>query len=128
MIKNHSLARGIVDIGFGEFRRQLQYKMDRRKTELIVVDRFYPSSKTCSGCGHKKDELSLSDRVFYCDHCGLIIDRDLNASINLKKQIGGVPAEFTPVEITALRKSVFPVSVTSIDEAGIKHEVSFNDL
>ena len=84
MVKNHRLARSLSDASLGEFRRQLEYKTARNGVELRVVDRWYPSSKTCSNCGVVKVKLSLSERVFDCDACGLSIDRDLNAAINVK--------------------------------------------
>ena len=85
MLKNHHLSQRIADIGFYEFRRQLQYKCQQRGCELIVVDRFYPSSKTCGYCGCKNESLTLSDRHWQCPHCQkLIADRDFNAAINLK--------------------------------------------
>ena len=80
---NHKLAKAIADMSFFEFRRQLTYKCELYSSEFVVVDRWFPSSKTCSKGGTKKETLSLSERVFQCDHCGLEIDRDLNASINL---------------------------------------------
>ena len=84
MVKNHHLAKAIMDAAFGEFRRQLEYKTARTGARLHVIDRWYPSSKTCSACGAVKAKLSLSERVFHCDACGLSIDRDLNAAINIK--------------------------------------------
>ena len=84
MVKNHHLARSVSDAALGEFRRQLDYKTARTGAALRVVDRWYPSSKTCSNCGVVKDKLSLSERTFNCDVCGLSIDRDLNAAINIK--------------------------------------------
>ena len=84
MMKNHHLARSLVDASLGEFRRQLEYKTARTGSVLRVVDRWYPSSKTCSNCGTAKAKLSLSERVFNCDACGLSIDRDLNAAINIR--------------------------------------------
>ena len=84
MVKNHSLARSVSDAALGEFRRQLEYKTARNGAALRVVDRWYPSSKTCSNCGIVKAKLSLSERTFNCDMCGLSIDRDLNAAINIK--------------------------------------------
>ena len=84
MVKNRSLARSLSDAALGEFRRQLEYKTARTGTVLRVVDRWYPSSKTCSNCGVMKAKLPLSERVFNCDACGLSIDRDLNAAINIK--------------------------------------------
>lgn len=83
MVKNHSLARRLRDASLGEFRRQLEYKTARTGAVLRVVDRWYPSSKTCSNCGTVKAKLSLSERVYQCDVCDLSIDRDLNAAINL---------------------------------------------
>ena len=122
MVKNHNLARSIQDVGFGEFRRQLKYKTAAKGTCLVVVERFFPSSKTCSKCSAVKSELALSKRIFVCKTCGNIQDRDFNASLNLKQKIGRVPAESTPVEITALQKLVHPIFVTSIVESGNKHQ------
>lgn len=83
MMKNKHLSKAISKQGFYEFRRQLEYKCKFRGIELILADRFYPSSKTCSQCGEVKKDLKLKDRVYNCK-CGLSIDRDLNASLNLK--------------------------------------------
>lgn len=85
MLKNKKLARHISDAGFGELRRQLEYKSAWYGTELVIADRWFPSSKTCSGCGSVKADLTLADRVYECDGCGLVIDRDLNAAINLAR-------------------------------------------
>lgn len=82
MMKNRHLAKAIQKQGFYEFRRQLEYKCKRKGIEVIIADRFYPSSKTCSSCGTINKDLKLSDRVFNCN-CGFSINRDLNASINL---------------------------------------------
>ena len=84
MVKNHHLARSLSDAALGEFRRQLEYKTARSGAALRVVDRWFPSSKTCSNCGTVKAKLSLSERVFNCNACGLSIDRDLNAAINIE--------------------------------------------
>ncbi len=83
MLKNRRLARAIADVGFYEFRRQLDYKCGWYGSELVVVSRTFPSSKMCSRCGHRKKELSLSEREYHCEQCGLEIDRDLNAALNL---------------------------------------------
>ena len=83
MTKNHALAKAVMDSSFAEFRRQLEYKTARTGAQLHVIDRWYPSSKTCSRCGRVKAKLSLSERTYKCDGCGLIIDRDLNAAINI---------------------------------------------
>ena len=84
MVKNHCLAKAIMDAAFSEFRRQLEYKTARTGARLHVVDRWFASSKTCSNCGRVKAKLSLSERVFHCDGCGLSMDRDLNAAINIR--------------------------------------------
>lgn len=84
MMRNHHLARSIADASFGEFRRMLEYKSKMTGANLVVVNRFYPSSKSCSGCGIIHD-IKLSDRVMVCD-CGNAMDRDLNASINIKNK------------------------------------------
>jgi len=85
MVKNHNLARSVSDAAFGEIRRQLAYKAAWYGAELVVADRWYPSSKTCSGCGHVTAELTLADRTYHCDQCGLRIGRDINAAINLAR-------------------------------------------
>lgn len=90
MMKNHCLARSVSDASLGEFRRQLEYKTARTGAALRVIDRWYPSSKTCSACGTVKAKLSLSERVFHCDACGLSMDRDLNAAINIEV-VGSAP-------------------------------------
>ena len=84
MLKNHKLAQAISDSNFGEIRRQLDYKATWQSVHLVIIDHFYPSSKTCSGCGWIHEELTLVDRSFICQACGLLIDRDLNAAINLR--------------------------------------------
>ncbi|EGT3619759.1 transposase [Clostridium perfringens] len=83
MMKNRHLSKAIVSQKFFEFKTKLMSKCKQNNIELRIVDRFYPSSKTCSNCGKIKKDLKLSDRIYICD-CGFTIDRDLNASINLK--------------------------------------------
>jgi putative transposase len=84
MLTNHHLSKSISDAAFGEFRRQLTYKLASENKLLIVADRFFPSSKTCSVCGAKTKRLPLSKREWTCSECGTSHDRDLNAAINLK--------------------------------------------
>ncbi|XZN04452.1 RNA-guided endonuclease InsQ/TnpB family protein [Clostridium perfringens] len=83
MMKNKNLSKAIASQKFFEFKTKLMSKCKQNNIELRIVDRFYPSSKTCSNCGKIKKDLKLSDRIYKCD-CGFTIDRDLNASINLK--------------------------------------------
>lgn len=84
MMANHKLAKAIADCGFHEFRRQLEYKCKKFGSELRIVSRWYPSSKTCSSCGNIQD-MPLKDRMYDCNSCGISIDRDLNASVNLSR-------------------------------------------
>lgn len=84
MLRNHCLARSIADAGFAEFRRQMEYKSLMTGAKIVVVDRFFPSSKTCHACG-TIHSMKLSDRVMVCD-CGNVLDRDLNAALNLKNK------------------------------------------
>lgn len=86
MMKNHKLARAISDMGLYEFKRQLEYKSNIFNNWVSVVDRWFPSSKKCSICGNIKTELKLSQRTYECDNCGSKMDRDLNASINIKQE------------------------------------------
>jgi putative transposase len=84
MVKNRHLSRAVSDMGFFEFRRQLDYKAAQRGGMIVVADRWYPSSKTCSCCGHKLETLPLSVREWTCPECGSVHDRDVNAAINLR--------------------------------------------
>ena len=83
MMKNRKLSRAIADVGWGMLRQFIEYKAILRNCIVVIADRFYPSSKTCSNCGELKKNLTLEDRIYECDSCGLTIDRDLNAAINL---------------------------------------------
>jgi putative transposase len=85
MLKNHHLAQAIADVGMYEFRRQLEYKGTWYGCEVLLADRFYPSTKRCSQCGQVKLAMNLGEREYRCEECGLRIDRDLNAAINLEQ-------------------------------------------
>lgn len=127
MLKNHKLARSLSDVSFYEFKRQLEYKARYNNRELYQVDRFYPSSKTCSNCGSLKADLTLKDRIYSCDKCGIHIDRDYNASLNLlsqlKQHIGLVQSEFTPEDLTALQYDLAINNiVTSKVDTGIQQK------
>ncbi|MFF3892754.1 RNA-guided endonuclease TnpB family protein [Streptomyces sp. NPDC001812] len=103
MGRNRRLSRRVADAAFGEIRRQLTYKTRRRGTRLVVADRWYPSSKTCSRCGVVKAKLPLGTRVFVCENCGLVIDRDANAGHNLAALAArttgtGVAGDLDPVK------------------------------
>ena len=83
MMSNHKLSKSIQDLSLYEFRRQLEYKCRWYGRQLIIIDRFYPSSKTCHNCGYIYKDLKLNEREWICPHCGKVIDRDYNASLNI---------------------------------------------
>jgi putative transposase len=83
IMSNRRLARAVGDAAWGELARQITYKQKWRNGQVVVADRWFASSKTCSGCGQVKSDLTLSDRTYTCGHCGLVLDRDLNAAANL---------------------------------------------
>jgi len=85
MMQNRHLSKALSDASFGELRRQLEYKCQWYGVGLVVADRFYPSSKTCSSCGNVKPLLKLSERTYVCEKCGAVLDRDFNASLNLAR-------------------------------------------
>ena len=85
MAQTLKLAKNLTDNGFGMFRNFLKYKLEDRGKQIIKIDKWYPSSKTCNNCGNINQNLQLEDRIYTCEHCGLIIDRELNASINIKE-------------------------------------------
>jgi IS605 OrfB family transposase len=87
LVRNRRLARAIADAGMGELRRLLGYKSTWYGCRLVVADPFFPSSKTCSACGWAKAKLTLAERTFCCETCGLVMDRDLNAARNLAKLV-----------------------------------------
>lgn len=124
MVKNRHLALSISDAGMGELRRQLTYKSSWYGSTLIVADRFYPSSKLCSGCGAIKDTLILSERQYNCDVCGLVLDRDENAAINLRRlglaQLPVDRREVTPAE----RKALASALVAGVKPASLNQEAS----
>ncbi len=111
MVANHKLSAAISDLGFYEFRRMLEYKQPIYGCKVELVDRWFPSSKTCSRCNCIKERLSLSERIFDCSHCGLIVDRDLNAALNLSRYVPGA---------TGKLKSVDKQEPTPLDEAESK--------
>ena len=100
MVRNRNLSRSISDAAMGELFRQILYKARWHGVEVRVVDRFFPSSKTCSGCGEIRNDLDLSTRTYSCDSCGLVIDRDLNAAINLARWRPKEPSAVTLLALT----------------------------
>ena len=116
------LAKSVSDMAFGELRRQIEYKAAVNGTAITIADRFYPSSKTCSWCGEKKDNLTLRDRLFVCPKCGKSINRDLNAALNLLSLIPNVGTDYpelTPADLTALQSRLIMNGIaTSKGETG----------
>ena len=114
------LAKSVSDMAFGELRRQIEYKAAVNGTEITVADRFYPSSKKCSWCGEKNDNLTVRDRLFVCPKCGKSINRDLNAALNLLSLIPNVGTDYpelTPADLTALqsRFSVNGIATSKVE-------------
>jgi len=125
MQRNRSLALSISDAGMGELRRQLTYKSEWYGATLVIADRFYPSSKLCSGCGVIKHTLTLSERVFDCNVCGLAQDRDENAAINLRRL--GLSAAELPVdrrEVTPAERKALASALAGAKPASLKQEAS----
>jgi putative transposase len=121
MIKNKRLSRHILDGGWHEFRRQLQYKSVLRGNKVFVADRWYASSKKCSSCGNYKEDLPLSERVYNCMECQLEIDRDLNAAKCLEKLIS--TASFAGIKACGQDGSVIMLK-TSLQPAWMNQDLS----
>lgn len=122
MLGNRHLARSIADMGFFEFRRQLEYKAQMRGGIVVVADRWFASSKTCSCCGHKLDDLPLAARNWTCPVCGCAHDRDVNAAINLKNlAVSSTVSACGEEGAGAGRK-------TGVKPASVKQEVSFDHV
>jgi putative transposase len=85
MMKNKHLSEKVQEQNFYEFRRQIEYKAQWARIPVVIADRWYPSSKTCIECGYVNKDLKLSDRTYVCPVCGNVIDRDFQASLNLKR-------------------------------------------
>lgn len=111
MLKNHCLAGAITDSGFGEFRRQLEYKCEWYGSQLIVIDRFYPSSQLCSGC-LRRQPMPLKLRQYDCSNCGLSLGRDLNAAINIR--------DYSETAVSSTAEACGRALPGEPDEAGIE--------
>ncbi|WP_454754107.1 RNA-guided endonuclease InsQ/TnpB family protein [Cupriavidus necator] len=119
MVKNRRLARSVADMGFFEFRRQLEYKAAMRGGMVAMADRYFASSKICSACGHKLDTLPLSVREWTCPACGGVHDRDVNAAMNLKIMAVSSTVSACGEEGSGRRRK------TVAKPASMKQEVSF---
>lgn len=120
MVRNKHLSRSIVDVSWGEFRRMLEYKTKWYGSRLIIIDRFEPTSKTCSCCGAVNNELTLSDRIWVCMECGDVHDRDENASDNIRNLGIAILDTESSSGIHACGQSIRPPEAILV-EAGSKH-------
>jgi len=118
MVRNHCLARAISDVGFGMFRRMLEYKCERYGRELRLVDRFFPSSKRCVDCGHILGSLSLGVREWDCPECGAHHDRDENAAKNIHRA-GGHPVKARGDRVRRFR----PLGLKRTGRGSVNHSV-----
>ncbi|MDP8012425.1 MAG: RNA-guided endonuclease InsQ/TnpB family protein [Thermoplasmata archaeon] len=123
MMQNKHIAKSIDDVSFYAFKQKVEWKAEKYGKIIIEIGRFDPSSKLCSRCGNIKQDLKLSDRIYHCGVCGLTIDRDYNASKNIRKmgliKVGLVQSEYTPVEIaTSGLPGIYPYRQMSVYESG----------
>ena len=130
MVKNHKFAEAISEMNFGEFRRVLEYKCLWYGRDLVFVDRFYPSSKTCNHCGYVNKNLKLSDRQWICPDCGNLIERDYNAALNILEEgmriIGSRTPEFTLVDCPTMDDKLGNKILKSSDS--MKQEVEIHNF
>jgi putative transposase len=132
MMKNHKLAKAIQELGLFEMRRQIEYKSKWYERDLVFVSRWFPSSKTCSCCGWINHNLKLSDREFICENCGLVIDRDENAAINIdnegmriyNEQIGQRLPELTLVDYPTMDE---PIRKKTLKSSGRMKQENVNE-
>jgi putative transposase len=126
MLRNEKLARAISDVGFGEFRRQMQYKARLYDTGLVVADRWFPSSKECSECGYVMEVLPLSVRQWTCPICGTVHDRDTNAARNLKRlaTVTALPVAST----SAMRCTDVAYAVSGGKVTPVSHEFRLQEV
>jgi putative transposase len=117
MVKNHCLAQAVSDSNFGEIRRQLEYKAKWHGIHLVVIDRWYPSSQLCSNCQWRNEALTLADRVFVCQDCGAVTDRDYNAAKNIiRVAVSSIDTQNACGQSSA--GSYRSTGETALDEAG----------
>jgi putative transposase len=127
MMKNHHLAQAIGDVGWYEFRRQVTYKAAWYGCRIILADRWMASTKTCSRCGWVDETIALKDPIFQCQQCGLVIDRDLNAAINLSKLADSSPESENACGVESSgssQKAVVKLSTKSVSKRRKKQEPS----
>jgi putative transposase len=124
MLANHSLAQATSDASFYEVKRQLLYKSEQQRGYVQLVDRWYASSKTCHACGWVKDDLTLADRTFVCEQCGVVLDRDFNAALNIRDEALRLIRE---VPVVASSGPKFACGAGSSGVRGTEHETFCED-
>ena len=129
-LKNHKLAGAIADCGMFEFRRQLEYKCQKFSSQLVLVDRMFPSSQICSNCGNHRHKMPLKQRVYICPECGHTEDRDLNAAKNIERWFDGI---FIPIRSDQMASSAkidcgVDKPLKSHLETTVKREVNSNPI
>ena len=120
MLKNHKLAKSIQELSIYRFKNILQYKSDWYGRDLVMIDRYFPSSKLCNNCGYKNNELKLSDREWTCPECNSIHDRDYNAAINIRNEGKRLYKDLIPTRCGELT----PLERTSID-GSLNQEIKY---
>ena len=120
MVKSHSLAKAVSDASMAEFLRQIEYKAAWAGIPVVKADRFFPSTKTCSGCGEKRD-MPLSEREYRCEACGLAIDRDLNAALNLRALAAGYAEDACGGDVSPSRTYVLEAAPAKQELSGAQH-------
>ena len=113
-----NIAKRLQQLALYRFRKELEYKSQLYGSEIIIADKYFASSKICSSCGNKVEMLKLSTRTYKCSNCGLVIDRDINAAINLKNLVGRVTSELKPLDLNVLTKKLIAskIDVFKIEE------------
>ncbi|TAG91030.1 MAG: transposase [Oscillatoriales cyanobacterium] len=129
-LKNHKLAGAIADCGMYEFKRQLEYKTEKFSSQLILVDRFFPSSQICSGCHVHRHKMPLKSRTYHCPECGHTEDRDLNAAKNIERWFEGIhiPIRSDPTVSSTLIACGADKPLKSHLETALKQEVSIETI
>ena len=129
-LKNHKLAGAIADCGMYEFRRQLEYKTQKFSSQLVLVDRMFPSSQICSNCGNHRHKMPLKQRVYVCPDCGHTEDRDLNAAKNIERWFEGIFIQIRSDQMASSAKMACGVDkpLKSHLETTVKQEVNSNPI